>query len=457
MLNFFALKADRSATGNRALYAAVPEPNSYSGRVKFTIPARTFKDSIGSVSISATDVDVTNGIVYDVSQTSNAMVTITFPAWSRDLVTKGSHKYKLANWLLFDASYVSEGGVITYTLTEIEDSPIPAADTSFQIHSPTYWREVFFLPLYIRYDWAVTFNENGGTTPTATKAVTRGDAYGDLPTPTRTGYTFDGWFTAATGGTQVTASMTFARTSNQTLYAHWTLQQYLVILDANGGIITGSPFVRVYYGETYGALPTPTRTGYAFAGWFTAATAGTQVTSSTVCTTAANHTLYAHWTADAVYHTLTFNATGGSVSETSRSVLEGAALGTLPTPTRTGYTFHGWYTSQVGGTRVTASTIMGDEDMEICAVWSATSVTITFNANGGSVSETTRTVSIGGQYQRLPIPTWNGHNFEGWFTAETGGTQITAATTVTSTVNQTLYAHWSPGVGSVDWWNMIFT
>lgn len=452
MLNLFALKADRSATGNRALYAAVTEPNSYSGRVKFTIPARTFTDGLGSVSISATDVDVTNGIVYDVSQASNAMVTITFPAWSRDLVTKGSHKYKLANWLLFDASYVNESGVITYTLTEIEDSPIPAADTSFQIHSPTYWREVFFLPLYIRCDWTVTFNANGGTTPTPTKAVTRGESYGTLPTPTRPGATFDGWFTAETGGTQITASMTYARGSNQTLYAHWTLIQYLVILDANGGIMTDSPFVRVYYGEPYGTLPTPTRSGYAFAGWFTAATGGTQVTSSTVCTTDANHTLYAHWTADAVYHTLTFNATGGSVSETSRSVLEGAALGTLPTPTRTGYTFAGWYTSQVGGTLVTASTVMGDEDMEICAVWSATSVTITFNANGGSVSETTRAVAYGSQIGRLPIPVRVGYNFNGWFTAATGGTQVTAATVCTS--SRPLFAHWANG--RIDWWSVTF-
>ena len=51
MINLFALKADLAATGNRALYAAVSEPNSYSGRAKFTIPARTFTDSIGSVSI----------------------------------------------------------------------------------------------------------------------------------------------------------------------------------------------------------------------------------------------------------------------------------------------------------------------------------------------------------------------------------------------------------------------
>ena len=52
------------------------------------------------------------------------------------------------------------------------------------------------------------------------------------------------------------------------------------------------------YNSTYGTLPTPTRTGYTFAGWYTAASGGTKVTNTTVVNTASNHTLYAHWTAN---------------------------------------------------------------------------------------------------------------------------------------------------------------
>lgn len=53
------------------------------------------------------------------------------------------------------------------------------------------------------------------------KKVTKGSTYGTLPTPTRTGYTFDGWYTAANGGTQITSTTTVNLTDDQTLYAHW--------------------------------------------------------------------------------------------------------------------------------------------------------------------------------------------------------------------------------------------
>ena len=68
----------------------------------------------------------------------------------------------------------------------------------------------------------VTFNANGGSCSTASKNVTKGSTYGTLPTPTRSGYSFNGWFTAASGGTKVTSSTTVSASSNHTLYAQWT-------------------------------------------------------------------------------------------------------------------------------------------------------------------------------------------------------------------------------------------
>ena len=94
---------------------------------------------------------------------------------------------------------------------------------------------------------------------------------------------------------------------------------YLVIFNPNGGTISsGTYFKRVYRGETYGDMPVPTRDGYAFDGWYTAETGGSKVTSSTIVTLLEDHTLFAHWTASSVYHTLTFNPCGGSVSPSSR-------------------------------------------------------------------------------------------------------------------------------------------
>lgn len=69
--------------------------------------------------------------------------------------------------------------------------------------------------------YTLTFNPNGGTTPTTNKTVTYSSTYGELPTPTRKGYKFLGWFTSKTGGTQITSDSLVTITSDQTLYAQW--------------------------------------------------------------------------------------------------------------------------------------------------------------------------------------------------------------------------------------------
>lgn len=72
--------------------------------------------------------------------------------------------------------------------------------------------------------YRVTFDANGGTVNTTSMAVTIGSAYGTLPTPTRTGgYTFDGWYTAKTGGTKIADTTTVSTAHGTTLYAHWSL------------------------------------------------------------------------------------------------------------------------------------------------------------------------------------------------------------------------------------------
>ncbi|WP_333646377.1 S-layer homology domain-containing protein [Lacrimispora sp.] len=69
--------------------------------------------------------------------------------------------------------------------------------------------------------YTVTFNPNGGTVSEASRSVASGTAVGVLPTPTRSGsYSFDGWYTAASGGTQISASTTVS--ANVIYYAHWT-------------------------------------------------------------------------------------------------------------------------------------------------------------------------------------------------------------------------------------------
>ena len=80
----------------------------------------------------------------------------------------------------------------------------------------------------------LTFDPNGGTTPTTTKTILYNTAYGTLPEPTRDGYTFLGWFTAADGGTEVTASTIVTKNTNHTLYAHWQKNKVVGDVNADG-------------------------------------------------------------------------------------------------------------------------------------------------------------------------------------------------------------------------------
>ena len=139
--------------------------------------------------------------------------------------------------------------------------------------------------------------------------------------------------------------------------------------------------------------------------------------------------------------TVTFNASGGTVSPTTRSVASGATVGTLPTPTQTGYDFKGWWTAKSGGTQVTASTKV-TANVTYYAHWQAKAFTVSFNPTNGSVNPKSKTVQYNRPYGALPVATQTGYNFLGWFTERSGGTQVTDTTKMTRTADHTLFAHW---------------
>lgn len=320
--------------------------------------------------------------------------------------------------------------------------------------------------------YTITYNANGGSVSSSSKTVNctfanwntkadgsgttyaKGGTYkgnsavtlyaqwtdpnaGDLLTPTRATYVFDGWFTAQTGGAQVTSTTKI--TQNTTLYAHWTLNEYTVSYNANGGsgapasqqkihgevltLTSSVPSTAKKYTITYNAngsgatvSPTSKSVDCTFNNWNTKADGtGTSYSKGGSYTDNAAVTLYAQWT----------NPT----------------YGTLATPTRTGYTFGGWYTAASDGTKIeTSATVTGN--VTIYAHWTANKYTIQFDANGGTVTPTSKQYTFGGTYGSLPTATRAGYYFDGWFTAKTGGTQVTKSSTVAAQ-NMTLYAHWT--------------
>ena len=111
-------------------------------------------------------------------------------------------------------------------------------------------------------NYTVYFNANGGNTPNpSSKTVTYYSTYGTLASVSRTGYTFNGWYTSASGGTQITDSTKVSITSNQTLYAHWTVNSYSVSISVGTGGSVSKTSMSINYGGTNTFTVTP-NSGY---------------------------------------------------------------------------------------------------------------------------------------------------------------------------------------------------
>jgi len=212
-----------------------------------------------------------------------------------------------------------------------------------------------------------------------------------------------------------------------------------VKLDANGG---KCHVKKLYVVDKKGKqLPTPKRTSYIFQGWYTQKTGGTKIVSKEY-DFKPTQTLYAHWKDNR--KKVTFNANGGTVKEKNRIVNNKAKIGKLPTPTRKGYIFQGWYTKKSGGTKITSKKVI-KEKSTFYAHWVSKNkkVKITLKKNGGSCSKSSITVKYGGKISGLPKATRKGYTFQGWYTKKSGGKKITSSTkTVDLLPTKTLYAHW---------------
>ena len=159
----------------------------------------------------------------------------------------------------------------------------------------------------------------------------------------------------------------------------------------------------------------------------------------------------------AVNYKITLNANSGNVSAPETYVKQGEAIGNIPTPTRKGYTFTGWYTSLNDGVKVD-STFVPEEDMTLYAIWRDSQVyRITFNSNGGTSTQYKRTILKGDPIGELPKAEKENYIFKGWYTGLFDGTRVTKDTTPTGSI--ALYARFTrkaePESFATDTWETI--
>ena len=143
--------------------------------------------------------------------------------------------------------------------------------------------------------YTISYNANGGSgAPTAQTKTYGTDLTLTTSTPTRSGYTFDGWNTKSDGsGTNYSAGGKFTTNANTTLYAKWKQSTYTLRYNDNGGSGCSTKTKTITKGSKLGTLCRPSRSGYwYFEGWYYN---GTKYTEYTKYNDNSDLTLTAHW------------------------------------------------------------------------------------------------------------------------------------------------------------------
>lgn len=390
-----------------------------------------------------------------------------------------------------------------------------ASDLHYDIYKDATLKAVWEVNNY-----KVTYDANGGVgsmnSNTATydaNFITTKNGF------SRTGYTFNGWNEKSDGtGTawnldssgvyEANKYWKWTYAKNITLYAQWKANIYTVNFDANGGTTTASKTVT--YDSTYGTLPTPTRTGYTFQGWFTSASGGTQITSGTTVKITSTQTLYAQWKANT--YTIKYNANDTatniyndtvtticdnptSVDDTSATYDSSTKLATNKF-TKEGYIFKGWSlnkdwkvgepTNQLfaSGTTLDNNQFIGSQfaggftatqgdTINLYAIWEPITYTIKFHSNDDYLGNWNTTDSYTQINVRFDQPTkltanqftrttpfkltdgteiTEGYTFIGWSAKEDDISSLildqatVTSLTSSSTVEFDLYANWQKDI-----------
>lgn len=343
-------------------------------------------------------------------------------------------------------------------------------------HSGTALVGQYSAPLFAHWTngRSITFDKCGGTGGTDDVTANASLVLPSITPPTLQYKTFAGYFDKPSGGTKYynangTAARNWDKGADGILYAQWQSISVRVTV-MFGTISTG--FTTRTVGEPYGALfgiPSAYRPYYELAFYSLSDESESEqyrVDSNTIVTTATNHNVYIWFYGHAYkiqYQTFGFGLPPSAPSE--YNFAEAAVA--LPTVSQMnsssyrvlGKVFEGWYlTADFSGNPVTQITTDRIGDVMVYAKIVGRQVTVTLNANGGTVSPSSVTVTNGNTYGTLPEPARSGYQFDGWFTSSTGGTLVTGDDVVDKASGSiVLFAHWTQHIiKTVDCWEVSF-
>jgi len=309
--------------------------------------------------------------------------------------------------------------------------------------------------------YTIYFNQQSGSGGTSSINVTYGSSVSNIAVPSRTGYTFYGYYTSTSGaGTYLFTSSgvyvysTYSYTTSITVYAYWVPITYSITYYPNGG--SGSTLTQT---KTYGVNLTLytsstsgyTRTGYTLTSWNTNSSGtGTNYSLGGTYTTNASLTLYAKWTI--ISYSITYYPNGPSASVITDYKNYGASITIRPSNTYNyaGYNFLSWNTSSSGtGTNYTpGSSYSTNVSLTLYAQWSIITYSIYYYPNGGSgstlIQSKTYDVNVTLYTSDTSGYTYTGYILSSWNTSSGGtGTTYDVGATYTTNSSLTLYAQWT--------------
>ena len=234
-------------------------------------------DTLGSVGLKVVTLDLNGGKLGGSSDAIHIIVKngskFTAPA-SGGLTRPAGDTGSYFMWLGSDGKLYAPGGSVPADVTKL----------TVQWTAPTY---------------AVTLHANGGSVSPASMTTGADGKLASLPTPTRSSYSFNGWYTEKNGGTKVTTDTVFS--ANTTVYAHWTYTggyytpvYYTLTFETNGGEKL-SPVSGSYNALIDLSKHAPKRSGYAFTGWYSERSLTNKVSGVYLTK---DMTVYAGWRVD---------------------------------------------------------------------------------------------------------------------------------------------------------------
>ncbi|CAN2216067.1 Listeria/Bacterioides repeat [Candidatus Nanopelagicaceae bacterium] len=405
-----------------------------------------------TVLVDTTYYAVWTAIKYTVTYNGNSNTGGSIPTDSGEYLNGASVTVKDNLGALVRTGYSFKGWTIDAQNTGTVYLP-SLADKTYTVNLAN----MTFYAMWEKTVYVVSYNGGGGS-DTSPSTYSIGDSITLPANPTKSGYTFSGWFTGSTGGSALTSPYAMPGTGNTTLFAQWSAIGYTVTYNGNssdGGTVptNGNTYTIGTSVPVVGNTGALTRAGYTFAGW-TEASNGTGtvlVSGGSITAGASNITFYAKWTPVAYSVTYsTAGSTSGSAPTDSNSYNIGNTVSVAANVSlvKTGYTFTGWTVASDGSGTVLNSgnaITIATSNVTLYPKWSANTYNVIFDSNGasGAASKTSDTYTSGGSEVTLAtVGTMakTGYQFAGWATS-TNGTALSG--TFTTAISVTLYALWT--------------